>query len=162
MSGLIDIKIDNHRVVMERLRTFPDKVINRHLRAAYVAAAKVIKKEAELLVPVDQGALKSSLKIKVKWGRKKKYALVGADYDIAPHQHLVEFGTVERFRSKTQAGRGRGFLAKLARALFLRGGSTGRMPATPFMRPAFDYKKRTAARILIQRLVTGIRRESNK
>lgn len=36
-------------------------------------------------------------------------AIVGADYAVAPHAHLVEYGTKERYRKKFAQKTGRGF-----------------------------------------------------
>lgn len=62
----------------------------------------------------------------------------------APHAHLVEFGTVERFW-KTDSGK-----------------STGVMPMHPYMRPAWDEKSPECLQIIKQELLVEIRKAEAK
>lgn len=63
------------------------------------------------------------------------FMLIGA---TAPHAHLVEFGTVERFHKS--------------------GKSVGVMPAQPFIRPAFDAKKGAVLAAIKSELTAEIER----
>jgi len=68
-----------------------------------------------------------------KYGRSVKsknsvFMFVGMDHKTAPHAHLVEHGTVERFHDS--------------------GKSVGHMPAKPFFRNAWDATKGQALEIL--------------
>lgn len=65
------------------------------------------------------------------------FLLIGS---TAPHSHLVEFGTVERFHKS--------------------GKSTGTMPMQPFIRPAFDAKKGVVVAAIKRELTDEIARTS--
>ena len=69
------------------------------------------------------GNLKRSIVAKTlqRRGDAPAPALVAIDFRIAPHAHLVEFGTAERIGPT--------------------GKSSGIMPAEPFFRPAWDSEK---------------------
>jgi len=137
----IDVRVSGEEVVARRLRDLPNKLVRKYVRAAYSRGATILAKDAKRRVPVKTGDLKRSITRKIRVNQKKHYALVGADYSIAPHQHLVEFGSAERQRSS--------------------GGSTGASPPRPFLRPALENKKREIARLIIRHLIGGLRREAN-
>lgn len=137
----IDVHVFGEHIVANRLRGLPSKLIRKYVRAAYSRGATILAKEARRRVPVKTGALKRSITRKIRVNQRQHYALVGADYAIAPHQHLVEFGSAERKRSS--------------------GGSTGASPPQPFLRPALENKKREIARVIIRHLIGGLRKEAN-
>ncbi len=65
--------------------------------------------------------------------------LVGVDYGIAPHQHLVEFGTGPRYAKGTGAYR-------------------GQMPPQPFFRATIDAARGVIKGILRERGAGALRR----
>ncbi len=138
---MIDVRVFGEEVVARRLRDLPNKLVRKYVRAAYSKGATILAKEAKRRVPVKTGALKRSITRKIRVNQRQHYALVGADYAIAPHQHLVEFGSAERKRSS--------------------GGSTGASPPQPFLRPALENTKREIARVIIRHLIGGLRKEAN-
>lgn len=129
-------------VVRRRLAELEPKLRRKYMRQALTKAATPLLRRAKELVPKDEGKLKRSLRKKIRVNPKKTYGIVGAEYSIAPHQHLVERGTVARTHKS--------------------GKSTGVMPARPFMRPAWMATRRVVASILNRVLIAGIRTESNK
>ena len=89
------------------------------------------------------GALKRAIKVFSEKGTKDISRLrVGVDYKIAPHAHLVEFGTKARTRKKR--------------------GSTGTMPAFPFMRPAFESTKERVLQAFVEKIQTYLITKLNK
>lgn len=70
-------------------------------------------------------------------GGTRIFLLIGA---AAPHAHLVEFGTVQRFHES--------------------GKSTGTMPMKPFIRPAFDAKKQEVLLAIASEIEIEIRKTS--
>ena len=88
-----------------------------------------------------------------KPGKGRRVMYVGS---TAPHAHLVEFGTVERFLAKayirTKNYRGR------MKSIKIDGRSTGIMPPDPFLRPAWDANKDE----VLANLATAIRDEIGK
>lgn len=114
LRGLVDIS--------KALADLPKKVENRIVKNAVYRGATVIRDRARALVPIDTGALKSSIIAKAKVLRKgvvyasagvsKKTFARGRRQGREPRRyaHLVEFGTEHS-------------------------------AAKPFMRPAFDNKE---------------------
>lgn len=119
------------------------------------AIKKIIKSEgqqiidtAKVLAAKHTGELARSIGfIEKNEARYPTTVLIGPDYKIAPHAHLIEFGTKERFRgdkvffkqirSLRRAGVSERTLQRTIEAnkdLH----STGVGPMRPFMRPAFD------------------------
>lgn len=141
IGSTIDARVFGEEVVARRLRGLPNNLIRKYLRAAYSRGATILIREARRRVPKKTGTLKESLTKKIRVNAKSHYALVGADQAIAPHQHLVEFGTAPRERSS--------------------GGSTGAAAPRPFLRPALESRKREVARALIRHLIRGLRKEAN-
>ena len=96
---------------------------------------------------IKAGQMAQSLE---KPGKGRKVMFVGS---TAPHAHLVEFGTVERFLAKayirTKNKRGR------MKSIKIDGRSTGIMPPDPFLRPAWDANKDE----VLATLATAIREE---
>jgi HK97 gp10 family phage protein len=77
----------------KRLRELGPKIARKHGRKAVRAGAKPVLDEARRRVAVDTGALKKSLRIV---SAKPRGSTVGAQVrSLAPHAHLVEFGTVK-------------------------------------------------------------------
>jgi len=95
----VRVKVLGQRVLAKRIKELGDKIDGRevakiHLLAAN-AAAKIIRAEAprgptgNLQRGVVTGVFKNR-------PRKKRAAFVLVDRRIAPHLHLIEFGTAER------------------------------------------------------------------
>lgn len=133
-----------------KLAALPDKIAKRATGKAMRAAAKLVKGEIEQRAPVESGNLKGSVRITLRnrnlTGLAEYRDAMAAGAGIAaarsamrgarsggdsagtrvlvrvavnaPHAHLVEFGTNERHHKS--------------------GKSVGRMPAHPFIRPAWD------------------------
>ena len=84
------------------------------------------------------GNLIKSIGLRIKTYRKdgRTIAVIGPRWPEGAHGHLVEFGTGPR---QTEKGK-----------------STGFMPATPFLRPAFDAFKGAALQILTRLIRNGL------
>ena len=119
------MEVINRPHLKMQLKQLPRNVAIEICDKATEVGCKVLLEEILKRVPVRKGILKKGFKIreveKDRWGVTK---VVGSDYRIAPHVHLVEFGTSNR---KTKLGK-----------------STGRVTAKPFIRPAWDVKKTDA------------------
>lgn len=114
------------------LQQLPVKIERNILRAAMRAGANEFKKAAKEGVPVDDGALKSSIRVTTRSKNGTVYASLKAGGRKAPHWHWVEFGTAAHK-----------IKAKREHALSFSGVTVtevdhpGAKPK-PFMRPAFD------------------------
>lgn len=129
------------------------------LRNALKKAGQPIAEAAKSMVPTGPtGNLRDSITVSTKLRRSQRpggyrdrtavNVYVGNDYTKGPHAHLVEFGTGMR---------------KLARPRAIRLGEkvvlithTGQMPATPFMRPAFDATKKKALDIFVKEVAAQL------
>jgi len=74
-------------------------------------------------------------------------AVVGADYSIAPHHHLVELGSAERFRKSFKNAPGRGY--------------TGKMPAARVFEKAFEQTKHEASHALEETIRREVEASAN-
>lgn len=138
VSGLKGLERDFKRL--------PRKMTKKVVNEAMKDGARVIQQVAVGLVPVDEGNLKkataSSKAIReAPRTRERFHVQFLPDYDIAPHAHLVEFGTVGQRRS------GGGVMANKETGEFF-GRVVGPMPAQPFIRPAFDSQKDRAVKVI--------------
>lgn len=156
-GGGITLSASGVRLAEARLKALPDKLRFKHLRSIYNAACRPLLKHAREDAPTDDGALQRSLIKKVRINKRRQYALVGAEYSIAPHAHLVEFGTVARFRK--QAG---GWFDEERGMGRFTNASTGTMPPRPFMRRAFEATKRIVQNTIEKGLLRALQKEANK
>jgi len=117
------------------LRDLPDAVERTDINRATREAMRPVRSDARAKIKSDSyrgGSLWKSIKIlTLKRDDRRQYGFMGGvmagpDYRKAPHAHLVEFGTGMRYRRTTR----------------LTAVSTGMMPASPFMRPAYEKNKR--------------------
>jgi len=129
---MADEAIIGGRALDAFLQQLPVKVERNIMRAAMRAGANVFKAAATHGVPVDDGALKASIRVTTRSKNGAVYASVKAGGRAAPHWHWVEFGTAaHKIKAKPQ------------HALSF-GGTTVRevdhpgAKPHPFMRPAFD------------------------
>jgi len=110
----IKFKITGVDKIVRKLKSVEPSIQQKALRKATRAGAKVIQAEAKALVPVDTGALKDA--IKVKAGKRKKGRI----------STLVQVGQGD-FKGDTFYG---GMIEF----------GTSKMPARPFMTPAYESK----------------------
>lgn len=134
--------IDGLRRDFERLdRAAQGRVQRKAVRAGSgVAVAKF-----RSVAPVGQtGRLKKAQAVKFRsYARtQSSVAVIGADYSIAPHAHLVEWGTTQRFRKKYSMHPKRGF--------------TGRVQATNVFQRAFDSVRSTVQSDMENALKIGL------
>lgn len=99
--------------LIKNLTALPDKLEKRVIRAAVRQGANVIKKKAQDYVPVDKGDLKKSIKVS---GSKAKPGVIA--FKVRPTGNKkkgisIFYGRFQEF-------------------------GTSKMPAHPFMRPAYD------------------------
>lgn len=109
------------------LLALPDRMAKGILRSSLRQGANVVLRQARADVPVEDGALRKSLRVTTGVKRRTVQALVQAR---APHAHLAEFGTAPH-----SVARG----AELeSNTLQDRGPHHPGARAQPFLRPALD------------------------
>lgn len=131
------------------------------LRNALKKAGAPVRDAAAALAPVDDGELASSLAVSPKLKKSQKpggyrdrtavNVYVGPVAKIAPHAHLVEFGTGPRALKKS-----RKIYLDNGWVTLRAGQSVGQMPAKPFMRPAFDATKQQMLNILVKEIAAEL------
>ena len=134
MSFEIEIDVRGLEEAPRKIRSILSAVTSEDVENVLLQGARIVRDEAKRRAPVGPtGNLKRSLKAKKGKRRGKLFATAFAAVDrkIAPHAHLVEYGTGPR-RQKTT------------------GRYTGQMPAIPFFRPAVDATKDQVARTVNQ------------
>jgi HK97 gp10 family phage protein len=72
----------------------PGKPMYKAAKEVYIKAALVVRDEARRRAPVKTGALKKSI-FAAHGNENKPNALVGVNYRIAPHAHLIEYGSMK-------------------------------------------------------------------
>ena len=162
-GGGVRIGIDGEKELLRKLKKL--RIPKSEQVKAMRPAANLIKNKAKSLVPRRSGALRRAITTKVLRGEpaaisvfpkyRKKTSKTG-NVTSGYHAHLVEFGTSDRkipIRKRwiTKLG-GKTILVK----------RTGRMPAKPFMRPAFQQMAEPAQRLLLARLWKLIRNKAMK
>lgn len=79
--------------IQERMSAVIDKTTGKDAKEVYLKAGLRLRDKARDLAPVKTGRLKKSL-FAARGDENKPNVLVGVNYKIAPHAHLVEYGTV--------------------------------------------------------------------
>jgi len=160
----IELKIDQReqRRLDRKIHRMPEDVFRKHVSKATNFAMTPVLKTAKQKVPVDEGALKDSLKKKRKV-YKKNYTVwqgVGSVKGLAPHAMLVELGhrqvtggTVARSN-----GRLRGTAKNKKRTG--KGKVVGFVAPRPFLRPAFETEKDNVLRRYRDKLKKGVLAEA--
>lgn len=125
-------------------------------------AADIIAEESRRLAPEGEtGNLKRGI---ISRGNKEVAqfgsvgaAYVGVDYRIAPHAHLVEYGTSNRRYPKNK-----GKLVFYIDGKKIVVDSVAPMPQKPFMRPAIETQQKIATVAIETDLATRITKRLNK
>lgn len=88
-----DLTIVGGRELAELLGTLPAKIEKNIMRTALRAGAVSLKEAVKQNVPVDSGALRSSVRVTTKYRKGRVTASVKAGNSIAWYAALVEYGT---------------------------------------------------------------------
>jgi len=116
------VEIEGKKEFEATLRNLVQALPNEKVEPVMMEGAKVIADAARSKAPKGQtGNLKRSVKAKFlrQIGNYPRSAAAAVDRKIAPHAHLIEYGTMPRVQKTT-------------------GRPTGTGPAIPFFRPAVD------------------------
>lgn len=136
MGNSVTVKVEGLRELGERMKGLTEDMNNRIARSATAAGAVVIRKAAQQKVPVDTGNLRKNVIVKrIPRGEAQLTS-----------EHIV---TVRRGKlTKKQKGSG---LQDAYYGTFVEYG-TAKMPAQPFLRPAFDQQKGAATESIKDRI----------
>jgi len=100
---VMSVNVASLRQVQEVLKTLPDDLSKKALRSAMMQASKIVKQEAQRLAPIDsnpknpdRGMLRRSGRHSGERSRDRTEIKAKVTFG-APHAHLVEKGTKERW-----------------------------------------------------------------
>lgn len=146
-----------------RLKALPDKIAKKHLRQAVAAGSALIRNEARLLAPIYSGDQKNghpppgTLKKSIvhKWIREQS--------SLTRQTFYVAVRRGKKYRAVQRRRRGQSITVNLdAFYWFFVEFGTAKMAAQPFMRPAFEMRKRQAVDVIAARLKQGLQDEAKQ
>lgn len=145
--------------LVRQLKGIPDKVRTRGIRRALDDGAIPVVMQAKMRAPVDTGGLRDSIDRRHRNYRRGEFQMVviGPAWPEGAHGHLVERGTKERPRQKVNK-----YARMFAEALGAEFGTTGKMPAQPFLRPAADATREHSKMLIATSLKTFIETQAAK
>lgn len=85
------LRIEGIAEIQERIAAVLDSTTGKQAKDVYVKAAVYGRDQVRLLAPIKTGKLRSAI-FAARGDENKPDALLGVNYRIAPHAHLVEFG----------------------------------------------------------------------
>jgi len=142
MAKSVTVKVEGLQELGMRMKSLSEDVNKRIARAATAAGAVVIRNSAQAKVPVDTGNLKKN--IIVKRLPKGESSLTS--------EHIV---TVRKGKlTAKQKGSG---LKDAYYGQFVEFG-TAKMPARPYLRPAFDQDKERAVEAIKSRIAARLKK----
>lgn len=134
---MADLAIKGGADLAKALAELPVKLEAQVMQSALRGGAKLIAERARVLVPVESGDLRRSIKVRARKNKRTGYVNVyvaagGRRKGDPFYAHMVEFGTkAHEIRPK---GGGSLLLAGLMRSIVQHPGARPK----PFLRPAFD------------------------
>lgn len=164
------IRLEGAQETIRAFNALTVKVQKKGARRALNLASTPIRQATRENIRAGQsddatGALAESVITRSRTYARGETAInvTGPSAQKGPHGHLVEFGSGPRYQhtlisrtfAKTKSKR---WLKAALEAHGVRGKFTGRMPARPFLRPAFDANVGKAQAIIVRVLTEEIER----
>lgn len=149
--------------ILDALKALPPEVASKNggpARVALAKGARVIRDDARLRAPKDTGALAANIVMK-RDGNPQRFG-ANERYTVG-----VRGGSLSTF-SNTKRNRRKGVVGKKyekqSSTYYWRFKEFGtkKMPADPFLRPAFESKKEEAMNVIASTLASGIERAAKK
>lgn len=156
----MQIKIEGLAELAKRLRELPSELSGKNggpLRKAIGRASVVIRDEARRLAPVDTGNLRDNI-IAV---RKRKSPQGNEGYFIEVRRKRRKYANTRANRRKQRAGMTYESMGEAYYGMFIELG-TAKMPAQPFLRPAFESKKVEAVEVFRAEFAKAIAKAEKK
>lgn len=150
MSIYQGIDLRGEAELIKKLKSLSTKTGAEALKKALRKAGDKIKTEVKNEAPEVTGNLKRSIKVFNDGSNASKggaLVRVGADRKIAPHAHLVEFGTEERELTKPS-------VVRLASGEIFTITETGKMPANNFFERGYNSSKDEAIQLFISEITS--------
>lgn len=152
MANYENVQIEGLDQLAAALKELPKRLAKNGLRAAVYAGAKVIRDEAKLKAPVAIHALGPN---QPPPGTLKRSVIMKQIPELSDQHKQTFFVTLRHGKQYCNQGK-KGNLSQDAWYWrFVEFGTT-RMAAQPFLRPAFDVKKKEAVTAITKRLAERI------
>lgn len=87
------LRFEGLEEIERRLSAVIDRTTGAAAKEVYLKAGLKLRDKARELAPIKTGALRKSI-FAARGDENKQNVLVGVNYKIAPHAHLIEYGTV--------------------------------------------------------------------
>lgn len=156
---MVDLQhVQGLRELQDSLKKLPDNIARNVLRGAVGAGASVIRKEAQAKAPVYTGEVSKG---HPPPGTLKRAIVQKQIRELSSLFKQVFYVTVRRGKKYTKQGKGSNLSQDAFYAAWVEWG-TSKMPARPFMRPAFEAKKEAAVQAIKEYLTKRIPEEAAK
>lgn len=142
MADEVQVQLTGFREMAERLKQLPERVAKNALRRAVAAGAAEVRNQARANAPVDTGEMKRDIQQKREKDQRGNF--------MAKYSIFVRSGKKSRLSGRARDVQKDSFYWKFVEF------GTSKMPAQPFLRPAFEAKKEEALRIIGEKLDEGI------
>jgi len=152
MAKYENVQVEGLDALARALRELPDRVAKNGLRAAVYAGAKVVRDEAKLQAPVATFDLGPN---QPPPGTLKRSVVLKQIPELSGKTKQTFFVTVRHGKKYRKQGK-KGNLSQDAWYWRFVEFGTVKMPARPFLRPAFDLKKNDALTAIKTRLAERI------
>ena len=136
----------------KRMRELPDLLARKSLRGAVNAGASVIKKEAQLRAPKLTGALAKNFYQKQI---KEASTVLSQTFYVGVRSGLARYAKTKANKKAGRAGKVYKDSGATFYWFFLEFG-TSKMPARPFLRPAFESRKNDAVTAIGEKIRTEL------
>src|SRR5690606_30331566 len=156
----VQIKVEGLAELAKALKALPAEIAGKNggpLRRAIGRAAVVIRDDARRRAPVDTGNLRDNI-IAV---RKRKSPQGTEGYFVEVRRKRRKYANTRANRRKKRAGMSYETMGDAYYGMFVELG-TAKMPAQPFLRPAFESKKTEAVETFRVELAKGIEQAAKK
>lgn len=156
----MQIKVEGLAELAKALKALPPEIAGKNggpLRRAIGRAAVVIRDDARRRAPVDTGNLRDNI-IAV---RKRKSPQGTEGYFVEVRRKRRKYANTRANRRKGRVGKTYENLGEAYYGMFVELG-TAKMPAQPFLRPAFESKKTEAVETFRVELAKGIEQAARK
>lgn len=130
---MANVKIEGLEELLKALDQFPKNLQKKALRPALREGAKVIHKQAKRFVPVDEGDLKRSLKVRA--AKRNRKGIVAVNVQTSSEANV--FSGEQFYGAFVEFG-------------------TSKTPAQPFLRPALDTSATEAKEAVADKLAQQI------
>lgn len=148
MADNVRIRTEGFAELAERLKQLGPRVAKNALRRAVSSGAAVVRNDARSRAPVDTGEMKKDIQIKREKDERGSF--------MAKYAVFVRSGKKSRMSGRARDVQKDSFYWK-----FLEYG-TSKMPAQPFMRPAFEARKEEALKVIGEKLDEGIQKAARE